>query len=133
MVRFDPEPPYNGPVDRRIPSSIVRDPIAIRIYEALLPILDGLGEYWVQEERTSLNLAAGRAPFLGVHPHRKGIRFNLVLARPIYGERLGKVEQVSKNCYHNQVDVASPEGLDRELIGWIREAYALQVAGPART
>ena len=45
--------------------------------------------------------------------------------RPLQGERVAKSEQVSKNRYHNEVKITSPDEVDAELIGWLKEAYVL--------
>ncbi len=48
--------------------------------------------------------------------------------RPLQGERVAKSEQVSKNRYHNEVKITSPDEVDAELIGWLKEAYALTLS-----
>jgi len=34
-------------------------------------------------------------------------------------------EQVSKNSFHNEIKLASPSDVDEELLGWLKDAYAL--------
>jgi hypothetical protein len=36
-----------------------------------------------------------------------------------------KTEQVSKNRYHNEIKLDSPDAVDAEVCQWLSEAYAL--------
>jgi len=71
---------------------------------------------------------AGRFAFLGAHPRPGGIRINLVMNRRLQGHRIHKSEQVSGVTFHNEVDVNIPQDFNEELVGWIKEAYALRSA-----
>lgn len=108
----------------QIPAIIAARPASASIYSLLLPILAQFGEFRAEEKKTSLHLVAGRAAFLGVHPRKDGVRLNVVLARPLEGDRIVKSEKVSANVFHNEVDVCRPEDFDAELIGWLSEAYS---------
>lgn len=93
-------------------------------YAGLIPLLESLGGYVVEEKKTSLHITNGKVAFLGVHPRKNGIRLNIVLARALEGSRVAKTERVSANRFHNEVDLVAGAPLDEELSGWIREAYA---------
>ena len=58
-----------------------------------------------------------------MHPRKSAVILNLRLARPLEGQRIVKSEQVSKSRYHNEVRLTSPDEVDAELAGWLREAY----------
>ncbi len=94
----------------------------------LLTYVETLGPLDVQEKKTCLHLAAGKAAFLGVHPRKNGVRINLVLDRPLVGDRIVKAEKVSKNRFHNEVDFGASDQIDPELATWIAEAYRLQTS-----
>jgi hypothetical protein len=36
---------------------------------------------------------------------------------------LTKTEQVSKNRFHNELKLNSPDEIDEELLGWLKDAY----------
>ncbi len=50
---------------------------------------------------------------------------NLRTDHPIESPRITKTEQVSKNRFHNEVRLASPNDVDEELFGWLKDAYGL--------
>lgn len=115
---------YNIRMAAAIPDLFSANESSSRAYEALIASLGEMGPFTVEVKKTSLHLSAGKAAFLGVHPRKQGLRLNLVLSRPLEGARLAKVERVSANRYHNEIDVREPAELDAELLGWIGEAYA---------
>jgi hypothetical protein len=98
-------------------------PLCAALYERLVRELAEIGEYRVEEKKTSLHVVAGRAAFLGIHPRREGLRLNVVLDRELEGPRVVKCEKVSSKSFHNEVDVKSEGQFDDELRGWLREAY----------
>jgi hypothetical protein len=38
---------------------------------------------------------------------------------------LTKTEQVSKNRFHNELKLNSPDEIDEELLGWLKDAHIL--------
>ena len=106
---------------------ITTSPTTHAIYATLIQKIDAMGAFDVEPNATSLHIVRGRA-FLGVHPRKDALLLNIVLDRPLDGPRVAKCEQVSKNRYHNEVRVASPQDIDRELVTWVKEAYRLTEA-----
>jgi hypothetical protein len=91
-----------------------KDPIVEATYEELLTSLRTLGPFTVEPKKTSIHLARGRG-FAGVHPRKGYLYLNLRLERALSGSRLAKTEQVSKNRWHNEIRLDSPEQVDGEL------------------
>jgi hypothetical protein len=50
---------------------------------------------------------------------------NLRTEHAIANARVVKTEQVSKNRYHNEIKLDSPDAVDAEVRQWLSEAYAL--------
>jgi hypothetical protein len=94
------------------------------IYERLLEVLHTFGPFQEEPKKTSIHLV-NASGFAGVHPRKSFLYLNLRLDRPLQGQRIAKSEQVSKNRYHNEVKVISPDDVDVELVDWLKEAYAL--------
>ena len=99
-------------------------PIVPAIYERILTALRALGPFEEQPKKTSIHLAHGTG-FAGIHPRKTALVLNLRLDRALEGPRISKSEQVSRNRYHNEVKLTSPDDVDAELITWLREAYSL--------
>ncbi|MEP7271215.1 MAG: DUF5655 domain-containing protein [Acidobacteriota bacterium] len=71
------------------------------------------------------------------HPHRSGSALAGVATRKDYliltiksdrkldSQRIHKAEQTSARRFHHEIKLASPDAIDEELIGWLKEAYAL--------
>ena len=101
-----------------------KDPVVPAIYERIVAAVVPLGPVEQQPKKTSIHLARGTG-FAGVHPRKSAVILNLRLDRQLAGSRIVKSEQVSKNRFHNEVRLTSPDDVDAEVAGWLREAYAL--------
>jgi hypothetical protein len=99
--------------------------VAVRaIYGRLLEVLQTFGPFKEEPKKTSIHLV-NTSGFAGVHPRKSFLYLNLRMERPLQGERVAKSEQVSRNRYHNEVKITSPEEVDAELVSWLKESYAL--------
>ncbi|HEX8692348.1 MAG TPA: DUF5655 domain-containing protein [Longimicrobium sp.] len=99
-------------------------------YGRLLIALRGFGEVAEDAKKTSIHLAPGpEGPaFAGVHPRKSALLLNVRSAAAIDGPRIRKTEQVSRNRFHNELLLATPDDVDAELVGWLRDAYQLAAA-----
>jgi Domain of unknown function (DUF5655) len=93
-------------------------------YDRLLDALRPLGPFREEPKRTSIHLCH-RVGFAGVHPRRRSLSLNLRTDYAIQSGRVAQSDQVSKGRYHNEVMLSSPEEVDAELVGWLKDAYAL--------
>ena len=93
-------------------------------YDRLLEVLQTFGSFREEPKKTSIHLV-NTSGFAGVHPRKSFLYLNVRMERPLQGERIAKSEQVSKNRYHNEVKLTSPDEVDAELVGWLKEAYDL--------
>lgn len=101
-----------------------KDDIVRSTYDRLLEVLHTLGPFEEEPKKTSLHLVH-TVGFAGVHPRKSYLLLNLRTEHPIESPRITKTEQVSKNRFHNEMKLASPNDVDEELLGWLKEAYAL--------
>ena len=100
-------------------------PIGLRPFPATTSIrIAVLGPYREEPKETSIHLAR-TTDFAGIHPQKRALLLNLRTQRPIDSTRVIKCEQVSKDRYHNEIRLTSPNEVDAELNGWLREAYKL--------
>jgi hypothetical protein len=101
-----------------------RDAVVRETYARLLAALHQLGPFQEEPKKTSIHLVRS-AGFAGVHPRKNYLYLNLRTDHPLESARVMKAEQVSKNRYHNEVKLSTPNDVDAELVGWLTEAYAL--------
>jgi len=102
------------------------DPAAHQVYDAILAAIANFGTVKVEEKRASVHLVA-KTSFAGVHPRKGAVILNIRTAEPIRSERIRKLEKVSANRFHNETLIDTPAGIDREVVGWLKRAYALNV------
>ncbi|MEI6887361.1 MAG: DUF5655 domain-containing protein [bacterium] len=97
------------------------------LLDKLFLILDEITkkDYVVERKVTSLHIVKGKA-FLGIHFLKDTLRINIVLEHAISMPNLYKSELISKNRFHNRVDLSDPKDLNKEVIGYIKEAYNLK-------
>jgi len=80
----------------------------------------------VTEERGERStLLRSRGGFLGVHPKRGALDLQIVTDHVIRADRVTKVDRVSARRFHVHVRVATANDIDKQLLGWLREAYDL--------
>ena len=101
-----------------------KDEIVQAIYTRLLETLSTIGPFQEDPKKTSIHLLHTTG-FAGVHPRKSYLYLNLRTDAPIENPRITKTEQVSKNRFHNELKLTSPDEIDEELLGWLRDAYAL--------
>ena len=101
-----------------------KSPLVFEIYEQLLLLVRSLGEFGIEAKKTSIHLTHGTA-FAGVHPKKAWLDLTLRSSAPLPGDRLRNRQQVSKNRWHQDVRLASPQDIDAELLEWLRAAYDL--------
>jgi hypothetical protein len=101
-----------------------KDAVVRTIYDRLIDVLRTFGPFHEEPKKTSLHLV-NTSGFAGVHPRKSFLYLNVRMDRPMEGARIAKSEQVSKNRYHNEVKLTSPDEVDAELTSWLKEAYAL--------
>jgi Domain of unknown function (DUF5655) len=101
-----------------------KEPNVHATYQEVLTSLRTIGPFAVEPKKSSIHLVRSSG-FAGVHPRKGYLYLNLRLDRALSGPRIAKTEQVSKNRWHNEIRLDSPEQVDEELRGWLREAYTL--------
>ena len=96
------------------------------LYRRLITELNKFGKITVEEKRTSFHIKSCAA-FAGVHPRKQYFILNIVSAAPIKSPRIVEQEQVSAHRFHNRVKIEKVEDINKELLGWLKEAYTLTI------
>jgi hypothetical protein len=100
------------------------EPATVALYGQLLNQVQKLGPFAVEMKKTSIHWTR-KSAFAGIHPRRQSFILTVKSDRRIDSERIAKAEQVSKSRWHLDLKLTSPEEVDAELLGWLKEAYEL--------
>ena len=125
LAKMNPEPcPTTKHKEDAVPELF--DPAARKVYDAILAATAKFGDVKAEEKKTSVHLVA-KTGFAGVHPRKGAVILNIRTDAPIKSDRIRKLEKVSAKRFHNEMLIESPAGVDREVVGWLKSAYALSV------
>ena len=94
-----------------------------RIHDALVAHLKKLGPVEVEAVSVGIMLRRSRT-FAELRPRRDRLVLSFLLSRPLAHQRIAKTLQLSANRMAYFVDLRSVADIDRELRGWLTEAYA---------
>jgi hypothetical protein len=99
-------------------------PNVLATYDAILEYAATLGPYQADAKKTSIHLVR-ETGFAGVHPRKAHLILNVRLRRALPDGSRWKSEQVSKNRWHHETRLESPDDLDGEVRALLEEAYGL--------
>ncbi|MBV9986047.1 MAG: hypothetical protein JO301_00090 [Chitinophagaceae bacterium] len=102
-----------------------KDPVVTNMYEKLISELQKFGSLKIDPKKTSIHLG-NRFGFAGVYTRKDYITLEVHLKRKLISSRVSKVEQASANRFHHTIKIDSPNAIDKELLGWLKEAYDLK-------
>jgi hypothetical protein len=101
-----------------------KDPVVRKIYDRLLKAVQQIGPVSQEPKKTSIHLVNTTA-LAGVATRKNYLVLTLKSDRPLESARVHKSEQASARRFHHEVKLTSPAEVDDELLGWLKEAYAL--------
>lgn len=101
-----------------------KSPVVREIYNRLIKALRKIGPVTEEPKKTSIHLVHGSA-LAGVSTRKDALWLNIRLDHKIASPRINKMEQVSAKRFHNELKLTSPDEVDAELAGWLKEAYHL--------
>ncbi len=95
------------------------------MYEKLIRELLKFGPLKIDPKKTSIHLC-NRYGFAGVYTRKDYINLEVHLDYKLSSKRVTKVEQASANRFHHTIKIVSAKEIDKELLGWLKEAYELK-------
>jgi hypothetical protein len=101
-----------------------RDPIVSSIYDALLKSARRLGSVKEEAKKTSIHLVR-RTAFAGVATRKSFVVLTVKSANDVKSPRISKHEQVSTGRWHLEIRLTSPDDVDKQVAGWLKDAYQL--------
>jgi hypothetical protein len=96
---------------------------ARELFERFESLIAACGPYEVAPAKTRVAFM-GRVRFAGVSAiSDRGMTIAFALPRPMNHRRIRKVEEIVPGWYGHWMRISSPDELDDELRGWLRESY----------
>ena len=102
-----------------------KSPIVTAMYGKLINELKKLGDLKIEPKKTSIHLG-NRFGFAGVYTRKDYINLEVHLNYKLKSKRVAKIEQASANRFHHTIKLSSGKDIDKELLGWLKEAYELK-------
>jgi uncharacterized protein DUF5655 len=103
---------------------IGKSPNVRSIYDRLLELLEQFGPISEEPKKTSIHLVNATA-LAGVATRKDSLILTLKSDRKLDSPRIFRSEQTSARRFHHEIKLNSPDEVDEELAGWLREAYLL--------
>jgi hypothetical protein len=107
-----------------------KEPKLRSIFDALREALERSGPLRVDAVKSTINLISVHH-FGGVAVRRDYLRVGFVADHEIRDKRISRVERIGSRRFIHHVVIRSRQELDRQLLGWLAEAQAMQ--GSTRT
>lgn len=96
---------------------------ARELFDGFESLIAACGRYEVAPAKTRIAFM-GRVRFAGVHAiSDRGMTIAFAFPKPMRHRRIRKVEHIARGWYGHWMRITSPEELDDELLGWLRESY----------
>jgi len=93
-------------------------------YDEVLAAARGFGAVREEPKKTSIHLV-NRSAFAGVVTRRDSLILTVKAETDIASERVIKREQASRNRWHLEIRLSSPDEVDPEVRDWLRRSYEL--------
>ena len=100
------------------------DPSVKASYAAILKAARKLGPVTEDPKKTSIHLSR-RTAFAGIATRKSALVLTLKSHADVKSRRIMKREQVSKNRWHLEIKIDSPEAVDEEIIELLGRSYAM--------
>lgn len=101
-----------------------RAPEVKETYAAILNAAKKLGPVKEEAKKTSIHLVR-KSAFAGVATRKTALILTLKSESDVVNKRIHKREQASANRWHLEIKLENPKQVDREVLGWLENAYAL--------
>jgi len=95
-----------------------------KTYDQILKVLRQFGPVIEEPKKTSIHLV-NKTALAGVATRKDYLILTVKSDRKLTSPRIHKTEQVSTKRFHHEVKLLSPNDIDNELIGWLKDAYVL--------
>ncbi len=100
-----------------------KPPASIALYHEFVDIIDALGPTTTVVGKTMIVFKGVRRGFAGAKPTPRGLTGYFDLTRPVVDRRVSSATPYTKRLFVHHFSLTSPDDLDHEFAGYLREAY----------
>ena len=97
-----------------------RDP---DLYKRFVALVEACGPFECSVAKTAITFKGPRRGFAGAKPKGRSLDGYLDLQRRVKDPRIKSASPYTKHLFVHQFRITSPQQLDEEFAGWVREAY----------
>jgi len=101
----------------------------VALYERFITLVQDCGPFSYRVTKTAITLKGSRRGFAGAKPTKRSLDGYLDLQREVRDPRILRASPYTKRLFVHQFRVVSPDQLDDEFAGWVREAYDVGAGG----
>ena len=94
------------------------------VYDTIVAATREFGPVEEDPKKTSIHLNRKTA-FAGIQTRRDFLILTIKASTDIDSPRINKREQTSANRWHHEIKICDAEEVDREILGWLKNAYDL--------
>jgi Domain of unknown function (DUF5655) len=117
---------HMDPSDWTVEDHLRGKPAAVvRLYERFVELIQACGPFNYAVSKTAITFKGSRRGFAGAKPKTGSLDGYLDLQRRVEDPRIRSAGAYTKRLFVHQFRVSTPEQLDDEFAGWVREAYAV--------
>ena len=100
-----------------------RPDFAVALYRQFIHAAEEIRPFTYAVSKSAITLKGDRRGFTGVRLDSQGIRGYLDLQREVRDARISNVSPYTTRLFVHHFRLRSPDELDDEFVGWLREAY----------
>lgn len=99
---------------------------AVALFHGFVALVAACGPFTYSPAKTTITFKGVRRGFAGARPTANGRLIGyLDLQRAVVDPRITNVSPYTKKLFVHHFRIESPDQLDDEFAGWVREAYAV--------
>jgi hypothetical protein len=99
-----------------------KGPNVISLYEQFVALVRRCGPVTIVPAKTRIGFQA-RMIFSALSLRQRSLDCHVVLSRRLENPRFMRIQSLSPRNHVHHFSIKSPEDLDDEVLGWLREAY----------
>jgi hypothetical protein len=106
-----------------------KPPAVVDLYRRFVKLVESCGPFDYAVSKTAITFKGSRRGFAGAKPTSGTLDGYLDLQRRVADPRIRRAAPYTKRLFVHQFRIRTPEQLDGEFAGWVREAYVVGQGG----